>query len=258
MDSCSFDNVKAEKASAMRRYNRLRTIARLFRLTELCVAAVLLSWTFTRLPFALRISLDYLRLFSGVVSSPLFVFLVCNAIIVSLFAKSRNVTASASPRDPKDDVETQLYDEFTNNCGGKMSNSGNDVVSSVKEEVVYQDKQIISEVNATDPKPETDPNSGTGSDADSDSDSGLEFPKAIRRTKSEKFERVVPAKLKRSDTEDCRKMLRSGEETVPEDFDPEDDLSNEEFQRAIEAFIEKQKRFRHQEESLAIVLQNQS
>ncbi|KAM5576092.1 hypothetical protein ABKV19_007122 [Rosa sericea] len=258
MDSCSFDNVKAEKASAMRRYNRLRTIARLFRLAELCVAAVLLSWTFTRLPFALRISLDYLRLFSGVVSSPLFVFLVCNAIIVSLFAKSRNVTASASasasPQDPKDDVETQLYDEFTNNCGGKMSNSGNDVVSTVKEEVVYQDKQIISEVNAADPKPETDSNSGAGSD----SDSGLEFPKAIRRTKSEKFERVVPAKLKRSDTDDCRKMLRSGEETVPEDFNPEDDLSNEEFQRAIEAFIEKQKRFRHQEESLAIVLQNQS
>lgn len=114
---------------------------------------------------------------------------------------------------------------------------------------MFQDKQIISEVNAADPKPETESES-------SDSDSGPEFPKAIRRTKSDKFERVVPAKLRRSETEDCRKMLRSGEETVPED--PEDDLSNEEFRRSIEAFIEKQKRFRHQEESRAIVLQNQS
>lgn len=115
---------------------------------------------------------------------------------------------------------------------------------------MYQDKQIISEVNAADPKPETESES-------SDSDSDLEFPKAIRRTKSEKFERVnIPAKLRRSETENCRKMLRSGEETLLED--PDDDLSNEEFRRTIETFIEKQKRFRHQEESLAIVLQNQS
>lgn len=111
---------------------------------------------------------------------------------------------------------------------------------------MFQDKQIISEVNLADPKPETESES-------SDSDSGPEFPKAIRRTKSDKFERVIPAKLRRSETEDYRKMLRSGEETVPED--PEDD---EEFRRSIEAFIEKQKRFRHQEESRAIVLQNQS
>ncbi|XP_050383315.1 uncharacterized protein LOC126800075 [Argentina anserina] len=255
MDSWSFvDNVKAEKASAMRRYNRLLTIARLFRLAELFVAAIFLSWTFTRLPFALRISRDYVRLLSGVVSSPLFVFLVCNAIIASLFAKSRQV-ATAATSDPNIDVETaQLYDQFADNCGRKMTNSGEDVVSSVKEEVVYQDKQIISEVNVVDPKPEASSDSGM----ESDLDSGLQFTKAIRRTQSEKFERAVPAKLKRSDTDNCRKMLRSGEETVPEDFDPENDLSNEEFQRAIEAFIEKQKKFRHQEESLAIVHQNQS
>lgn len=249
MESCNFDNVKAEKARAMRRYNRLQTIARLFRLAELFVGAFLLSWTFARLPFALRISRDYLRLLSGVVSSPLFVFLVCNVIIVSLVAKSRHVTTSA-PQDPDHDVQTRLYQEFAENCA--KSESGNDAVNAEEEEeeVVYQDKQIISEVNEADPKPETESES-------SDSDSGLEFPKAIRRTKSEKFESVnIPATLRRSETEDCRKMLRSGQETVPED--PEDDLSNEEFRRSIEAFIEKQKRFHHQEESLAIVLQNQS
>ncbi|KAL6224599.1 hypothetical protein ACLB2K_003454 [Fragaria x ananassa] len=249
MDSWSFvDNVKDEKASAMRRYNRLRTIARLFRLAELCLAAVLLSWTFSRLPFALRVSVDYLRLFSGVVSNPFFVFLVCNAIIVSLFAKSRHLPTAP----PNIEVETHLYDQFTK---GKKSSSSEDVVS--KEEVVYEDKQIISEVMSTgDPKREAILDSG--SESESDSDSGLEFTKAIRRTKSEKFERDVPAKLKRSDTENCRKMLKSGEETVPEDLDQEDGLSNEEFQRAIEAFIERQKRFRHEEESMAIVLQNQS
>ncbi|KAL6227130.1 hypothetical protein ACLB2K_001089 [Fragaria x ananassa] len=248
MDSWSFvDNVKAEKASAMRRYNRLRAIARLFRLAELCLAAVLLSWTFTRLPCALRVSVDYLRLFSGVVSSPLFVFLVCNAIIVSLFAKSRHLATAP----PNIEVETHLYDQFTD---GKKSSSSDDVVP--KEEVVYEDKQIISEVMSTsgDPKGEANLDSG----AESESDPGLEFTKAIRRTKSEKFVRDVPAKLKRSDTENCRKMLKSGEETVPEDLDQEDGLSNEEFQRAIEAFIERQKRFRHEEESMAIVLQNQS
>ncbi|KAM1156338.1 hypothetical protein ACFX13_027693 [Malus domestica] len=248
MGSWDFDTVKAEKTSAMRRYNRLRTAAKLFRFAEIGAGILFLSWTFARLPFALTISRDYFLLLSGVVSSPLFVFLLCHVIIASLVLKSRHVSSTDRNNDA---VEAELYAEFVeSSAGGADSKSQlqDNVVPREAEEVVYQDKQIVSEVNSADPKPETESNS----------DSDSEITKIIRRTKSEKFEKKpVPAKLRRSETELCRKTVRSRKECAAEDTEEEDDLSNEEFQRAIEAFIEKQLKFRHQE-SQAIVLKNQS
>ncbi|KAH0971207.1 hypothetical protein GBA52_023363 [Prunus armeniaca] len=235
MEAWDFHDVKAEKASAMRRYNRIRSVAKLFRFAELGAGVVFVSWTFSRLPIALTLSRDYFRLLFGVVSSPLFVFFLCH-------------TAA---------VEAKLCEELIENCGGgggsgssSKSQFGDDVISGVREEeeVVYQDKQIVSEVNSADPK----------ADTDSASDSESEFPKIIRRTRSEKFEREPKTeKLRRSETEIGRKIISAGEDYPPENMEAEDNLSNEEFQRTIEAFIEKQLKFRHQE-SLAIVLPNKS
>jgi hypothetical protein len=56
--------------------------------------------------------------------------------------------------------------------------------------------------------------------------------------------------LRRSETEKLR-------ETEKENLYPQDKLSNEEFQRAIDAFIAKQMRFLR-EESSAIVVHNTS
>lgn len=254
MEAWDFHDVKAEKASAMRRYNRLRSVAKLFRFAELGAGVVFVSWTFSRLPIALTLSRDYFRLLFGVVSSPLFVFFLCHVIIASLVLKSRHV-ASAHNKDGA--VEAKLCEEVIENGGGGGGSGssskfqfGDDVISGVREEeeVVYQDKQIISEVNSADPQ----------ADTDSASDSESEFPKIIRRTRSEKFEREPKtAKLRRSETEIGRKIMSAGEDCPPENMETEDNLSNEEFQRTIEAFIEKQLKFRHQE-SLAIVLPNKS
>ncbi|KAL6273980.1 hypothetical protein ACE6H2_024672 [Prunus campanulata] len=252
MKAWDFEDVKAEKASAMRRYNRLRSVAKLFRFAELGAGVVFVSWTFSRLPCALTLSRDYFRLLSGVVSSPLFVFFLCHVIIASLVFKSRHV---APAHNHDDAIEAKLYEELIENGGGGSGSSsksqfGDDVISGVKEEeeVVYQDKQIVSEVNSADPK----------ADTDSTSDSESEFPKIIRRTRSEKFEREPKtAKLRRSETEIGRNIMRAGEDYPPENMEEEDNLSNEEFQRTIEAFIEKQLKFRHQE-SLAIVLPKKS
>lgn len=250
MEAWDFHDVKAEKASAMRRYNRIRSVAKLFRFAELGAGVVFVSWTFSRLPIALTLSRDYFRLLFGVVSSPLFVFFLCHVIIASLVLKSRRV-ASAHNKDGA--VEAKLCEELIENRGGgggsgssSKSQFGDDVISGVREEeeVVYQDKQIVSEVYSADPK------------ADTDSES--EFPKIIRRTRSEKFEREPKTeKLRRSETEIGRKIISAGEDYPPENMEAEDNLSNEEFQRTIEAFIEKQLKFRHQE-SLAIVLPNKS
>ncbi|XP_068323775.1 uncharacterized protein [Pyrus communis] len=251
MESWDFDIVKAEKASAMRRYNRLRTAAKLLRSAEIGAGVLFLSWTFARLPFALTLSLNYFLLLSGVVSSPLFVFLLCHAIIASLVLKSRHFSSADSNNNA---VEAELYGELVESSAvgtdsSTKSRLEDDVVGSRgAEEVVYQDKQTVSEVNSADPKQETESNS----------DSDSEITKKIRRTKSEKFGRErKPEKLRRSETDIGRKIARPGEERAGEDTEEEDDLSNEEFQRSIEAFIEKQLNFRRQE-SVAIVLQNQS
>ncbi|XP_028760357.1 uncharacterized protein LOC114719070 [Neltuma alba] len=92
---------------------------------------------------------------------------------------------------------------------------------------------------------------------DTDSKAGLDsdFAKVYRRTQSEKLKEECPErtqqKLRRSETE--KKHMENGRESMY----PQDNLSNEEFQRTIEAFIAKQMRFLR-EESLAIVIQNQS
>lgn len=221
-------------------------IAMVFRFVEMCLAMVLVSWTFTRLPFAVKISCEYFRLLYGIVLSPLFVFILCNVIIVTLLANSGWFSRQ---NGTSDNAETEIYEEFIKNSGDRSEPPSETAPPAHEPELVeYQDKQIIFE----DKKRITT----RGGEAKTVSD--LEHPKVCRRTKSEKFERESPkkssGKLRRSETEKCWKVAKS-DEYPPEKVLP--DLSNEEFQRTIESFIAKQWKF-HREESLAIVLQNQS
>ncbi|XP_034681903.1 uncharacterized protein LOC117911610 [Vitis riparia] len=77
--------------------------------------------------------------------------------------------------------------------------------------------------------------------------------KVYRRTQSENPIKDNSDKtcreLRRSVTEKCRKSTDSCEKNYSED-----DMSNEEFRRAVEAFIARQQRFRREEESMAVVL----
>lgn len=265
MDLFDFDNVKAEKASAMLRYNRLQTLKKLFRLIELCLALVLLSWIFTRLPFALKISSEYCRRLAEVIACPLFVFVVCNSIIITLFVKS----GTFSGENPSaNNADAQLYDELTKNTenrGPKLLSenlppSAPPLLPQATEEIVYQDKQIIAHTcQVADDSVEVVSHSVWDSESDSDPDLCLDSSRVYRRTKSEKLvrkrggEKVTAKKLRRSETIKCGKMVRS----AGDNSCPEDELSDEEFQRAVDEFIAKQLWFRRQE-SLATVLQNQS
>ncbi|XP_021300866.1 uncharacterized protein LOC110429255 [Herrania umbratica] len=238
MDSFDFDNVKAEKVKAMRRYNRLRSFTKAFRFVELLVALLFLAWTFERVPFAVKISGEFVSRLGGVVASPLFVFLVCNVIIVILVAKSGVFSAVHN-------ADSKLYEEIVKNADDRSKMES-------REEIVYQDKEIISVVSTcTHTFEEMEP------EPESDSDAEVDTPRVYRRCKSEKVamkqsEEKVKKELRRSETEKCRKF-----ENIDEKLFPEDELSNEEFQRTIEDFIAKQLRFRR-EESLSIVPQNQA
>ncbi|KAL4582636.1 hypothetical protein LXL04_007193 [Taraxacum kok-saghyz] len=250
MDILDIHNVKMEKANAMQRYRRFRKIAKLFRLVELLLAVVLLSWISTRLPFVLRIFGEYFRQLLSIIVSPLFIFLVGNVIVLTLVVKSGHLTGTHSSVD---NAGTALYDDIVNNVSEDIS----PVLK--QEEIVYQDKRIISEVNS---KSITNENEINVSEATKKSPINT-VPdldqKIYRRSQSENLMKrelfleseILNGKLKRSETEIGRRNVDSPVEDQAVD-NVVDELSNEEFQKRIEGFIARQVRF-HQEEKLVIV-----
>lgn len=237
MDVFDIHNVKVEKANAMLRYRRFRKIANLFRLIELFLAVVLLTWISSRLPFVIGVFCNYFRLILSVIVSPLFIFVIGNVIVLTLVIKSGLGNPSAVSETGAD-----LYEEILNNVT-------EDVPPVLEpEQIVYQDKQIVSEVN-TKSKPKPKPNCNENFKVNSVSDLDL---KVYRRSQSDNLMKrecvlkpdEVSGKLKRSETEINRRKS---------DDDVVDELSNEEFNRKIEGFIARQVRF-HKEEKLAIVV----
>ncbi|VVB18338.1 unnamed protein product [Arabis nemorensis] len=250
MDSFDFDNVKAEKAKALRRFNRFRRIGRFFRAAEVCVALLFVCWTFSRLPFAVRISGEFIRRIAAVISTPLFVFLLGNAIVVVLLTKSSDQETPVAVGS----AENEIYDAFVRSVENRSKPSDEDLA----EEIVYDDKQVIV----------TDSNSNLIVDEniphveiEIDSDSVSDHPKVYRRSKSDVVsakqspDTVVKSSLQRSETEKCRKIVEDDDDS--NNNYREDNLSNEEFQKTIEAFIAKQLMFRRQE-SLAVVVHNKA
>ncbi|GAV76919.1 hypothetical protein CFOL_v3_20392 [Cephalotus follicularis] len=257
MDSFRFfDSVKEEKASAMQRFNRLRSIAGLFRFVELFLALLCISWTFNRLPFAVKISGDFFRHISGVIKSPLFVFLLSNGIIAALIAKSGGISDQR-----RHNAVTNLSEEIMKNSGDRTKSLSEEEEES-REEIAYEDKQIIisGEVHTITRTCESHDDVGLFPDSNSESGSDSEGPRIYRRTKSEKMEGRGGSGekvLRRSETE---KFTGKVGKTCPDfagSLHLDDDLSDEEFQRTVEEFIAKQLKFRRQE-SLSIVLPNQS
>ncbi|KAK1298680.1 hypothetical protein QJS10_CPB14g00040 [Acorus calamus] len=214
-----FDMVKAEKAIAMRRYRRLQKLRNLFRAAELLSAVILLSWFSARIPFVLRISGDYLRRLSAVLVSPRFVFLLGNAIVLTLFAKSGHLNSSSDAAGTGD-----LYSEFIN-----RQKPSPPPPAAAPEEIVYHDKGVCEE--SVSPVPDQRRPYGR-----SLSERAADNVKESRKD------------LRRSETDIGRKTAA----VEREEKDAVVEMSNEEFRRKIEAFIAKQIKFQ-MDESLAVV-----
>jgi hypothetical protein len=187
----TFNNIKTEKQSTMKTYNLFTSIAKTLRLLELCLLLFFLLWIFTRLPFFLRISADFLQ-------SPLFIFALSNAIIAALFAQSDLRFSSDSASIVEERLESQIK-QINDTCKAVDVDSCSAVTDS-------GNLQLCSRSQS--------------------------FPETMNG------ERENEKKLRRSETEKVREILY-----------PQDKLSNEEFQRTIEAFIAKQLRFLREEES---------
>ncbi|CAK8562227.1 unnamed protein product [Lathyrus sativus] len=224
--------------------NAIRThfaaISKTIRIFELCVLLLLLSWSLTRLPLALSISADFLR---KLAANPLFIFAVSNAIIAALLAQSGRFSGGNTDEHAG---AGKLYREFMNS---RIAASDRDLqppsaavesllVAAVATEMKCQDKEVISE---TVPAPVV---------LDREGEAGSEFTN-FRRSQSEKWKGEAGKmqrrkQLRRSETEKLR-------ETAKENLYPQDKLSNEEFQRAIDAFIAKQMRFLREDSSAIVV-----
>ncbi|XP_062102446.1 uncharacterized protein LOC133812665 [Humulus lupulus] len=247
MDSFDFNGVSDEKRSSTSKqlYNRIISLAKLFRFAELCVALFLLMWIFTRLPLAVEISGGYCRQVAGFLTSPLFVFLLCNIIVVTILVNSGRLSVR---NQIVDETESELYETIVKNSRDRKhdSPSKNDIALSETEgTTVYEDKQVISEVNTT----------VTIKEAVTDHfDPYSDFPKLNRRWKSEKFERECEEDnhgdnhLQRSESEKCMEIVVSDRERHPiENLASHEKLSDDDFNRIVEAFIAKQLKFRRRE-----------
>ncbi|XP_068638789.1 uncharacterized protein [Aristolochia californica] len=229
MDSFEIDPVKAEKTMAMRRYHRIHKLASIFRYVEVFVGLVFLSWISFRLPIAMKISGDLFRQVLDLVVSPWFVFLVGNAIIITLVSKSGQFSVNNSPGSSSS-ASTDLYEEF-------LKNSESRAKVRTEEAVVYQDKAVCVESRFE--------NADTSSRTISPNKK-----KSLKcRTERMVFPETKPA-IEWSEM-DTRREDGKCEEAIESSF--ETDMSNEEFRRAVEAFIAKQQKFQRQE-SMAIVL----
>ncbi|RZC44635.1 hypothetical protein C5167_037578 [Papaver somniferum] len=258
------DNVKMEKANAMKKYDQLQKIGNFFRIFEICVVLVLVSWFSTRLPNVIQVLGYYFQEFCIILVSPRFVFFLGNAIILTLFIKSGKIS-----RNDDSSVNSggdHIYDEFIKKSNETNQKIQKNIHFSPKEEIVYEDKQTVYEEKNNYTVPSSDTTAHVSS---STTAMNTKMTKKMNKTKDTKFRRTqsgIPkgvstnenpinkSELRRSVTEKCRRPNPPVvvEESVEVDYEQE--MSNEEFQRTIEEFIAKQRLFRR-EESMAIVLQ---
>ncbi|KAL3634297.1 hypothetical protein CASFOL_021351 [Castilleja foliolosa] len=235
-----FDNVQHEKEKAMARFNRFRRIAKLWQFLEGLVVLGLIQWATGGFAAAVKVTggclveflLKYLH-------NHHVVFLIGNAIIISLFllcrqsessgdggnlyddyVKYSEVSVSAQQREPAlspSPIAAEAHDPVEESGGGDG-----------EKQIVVRAPEAVVEV-----KPQCD-------------DVAVAIEKAKRRiqrferTQSEKLKREISVKrrrpeLRRSETDN---RLETVSESAAEVSEIET-LSNEEFRRRVDAFIDK-------------------
>ncbi|CAI0437968.1 unnamed protein product [Linum tenue] len=220
MDSFNITHLKAVKAKAIRKHRKIEKITNMFRLLEILVVLTVVSSFSVHLPIAAKISSEYFKDAALALASPRFVFVVGNLIVIVLFAKSGQLPGQDGKE--KRSKKSDLYEEFVE-------------PSSVEQRAETEHRRKQSKSTEIVVKKEAS------------SPVSLGIVKSYERSQSEKLATtksivIKPEKeLKRSVTEKLVDKKKKGS------F-PEDNMSSEEFKSTIEAFIERQKRFRIDEE----------
>lgn len=245
MENEVFDSVKFEKAKAISRYNRFQNMMKMLQIFEVILAVVLISWSWTRIPSAVKFSGEILAQVVHYLFKPHVVFLIGNAIIVAIVVLCRQ-TDTGSNNSVTDDIhfdeipysEDQQSTIITSYCSSDVPGLSS---ASLLETAVSttEDKQIVSSEHKV---PEMQCNNlNTAIDA------ATKQIQKFKRTQSEKLKRQITAnpqrELRRSETEMRKIIVRPGDKQSTVPVEAVDTLSNEDFRLTIEAFIKKNQIF---------------
>lgn len=243
MDSFHFHNIKMEKANAKLRYRRLQKITAMFRLMEFCILLIIISRFTIQLPVAFKLSGEYFRGFSVTAVSPRFVFILGNVIVLVLFLKSGYL--STRDGDNISNSKLDLYDEYVK-------------INSQKNRSVYGDENTAVKKQRKQGSGSTcvSREVAVNSDAyNSRSDNTTKERKVkIQRSQSEnlKQQECGGRELRRSATVKCGGRVDNEEKPAAlVSSYKEDEMSNEEFRRTVEAFIARQQRALREEEEFS-------
>ncbi|KAM3220284.1 hypothetical protein P3L10_024815 [Capsicum annuum] len=217
-------NIKLEKTKALLSYKRRQRMTMLFRFMEFCIFLVIMSRFSTQFPFGFKLSTDYFKGVGVTLISPLFAFVLGNAIVIILFLKSGQSSAKV---DSTNNVKIDLYDEYKQKCW-------------VNKEVYCEqiEKQSIHVEKAYCEQSKKQSILRQKLDrSHSDSFTSLSHDEKPRR------------ELVRSATVGCLKVIHTDNIKSMED-----EMSNEEFRTTVEAFIARQQRFLREQELLSPVV----
>lgn len=249
MDPFEFNNVKAEKAQAMRNYNRQKMLKKL----EVFTALALMAWSsYNYIPVAVKITADFLGHNVAVFGQPLYVFIAINMLIVIISVLSLQKPA-----------KQDFYDEYVSIT--KRSSTATSAKDDQKPapEVTVSDNQIACVDNVVNSPVDQDKAAAAAAVLLEDCEVPKRAVSAVGTvTEAKEYRRTRSERLDRKGNR--RELLRRSETLIkPADQDNErrrssemDDLSSEEFRMTIETFIASKKKTLIEENTLDLKPEN--
>ncbi|KAM3291738.1 hypothetical protein P3S67_020027 [Capsicum chacoense] len=217
-------NIKLEKTKALLSYKRRQRMTMLFRFIEFCIFLVIMSRFSTHFPFGFKLSTDYFKGVGVTLISPLFAFVLGNAIVIILFLKSGQSSAKV------DSIKIDLYDEYKQKCWVNKEVYCEQIEKQRKQSIHVEKAYCEQSKKQSILRQKLDR-------SHSDSFTSLSHDEKPRR------------ELVRSATVGCLKVIHTDNIKSMED-----EMSNEEFRTTVEAFIARQQRFLREQELLSPVV----
>ncbi|KAK3425353.1 hypothetical protein EUGRSUZ_F01877 [Eucalyptus grandis] len=132
MDAREFSAVKAEKARSLRRYPRNKMLKAFLRVSEICAALFLLAYYSSGISLSAATTGDSFGRVVALLAKPLSVFLLSNAIIITVIVLSGKDTERRPVRD--------VYDEY---IAHRRTFPRNSTATETLPEETAVDKQIV-------------------------------------------------------------------------------------------------------------------
>lgn len=132
MDAREFSAVKAEKARSLRQYPRNKMLKAFLRVSEICAALFLLAYYSSGISLSAATTGDSFGRVVALLAKPLSVFLLSNAIIITVIVLSGKDTERGPVRD--------VYDEY---IAHRRTFPRNSTATETLPEETVVDKQIV-------------------------------------------------------------------------------------------------------------------